>query len=63
MYALTRCGRPEPPAGIKIGAVRAEHSLVYVWRKPATNKDKTHPGGDLPRQGRCCVSDAAPLDQ
>lgn len=31
---------------IKITAVRAEHSSVYVWRNPATAKDETHVGGE-----------------
>jgi L-ascorbate metabolism protein UlaG (beta-lactamase superfamily) len=33
-------------AGIKVTAVRAEHSSVYVWRNPATGKNETHPGGE-----------------
>ena len=35
----------EPVPGIKVTAVRAEHSSVYVWRNPATQKDETHLGG------------------
>ncbi|MES2399051.1 MAG: metal-dependent hydrolase [Pseudomonadota bacterium] len=31
---------------IKITAVKAEHSSVYVWRNPATAKDETHVGGE-----------------
>lgn len=32
--------------GIKITAVRAEHSSELVWRNPATDKDETHVGGE-----------------
>ncbi len=31
---------------IRITAVRAEHSSVYVWKNPATGKDETHVGGE-----------------
>ena len=31
---------------LKITAVRAEHSSVFVWRNPATSKDETHVGGE-----------------
>lgn len=31
---------------IKITAVRAEHSSLYVWRNPATNADEVHVGGE-----------------
>jgi L-ascorbate metabolism protein UlaG (beta-lactamase superfamily) len=31
---------------IKVTAVRAEHSSVYVWKNPTTNKDETHVGGE-----------------
>lgn len=39
-------GRLTPVAGIKVTLIHAEHSSVYVWRNPATNKDETHPGGE-----------------
>ncbi|MBI3532181.1 MAG: metal-dependent hydrolase [Burkholderiales bacterium] len=32
--------------GLKITAVKAEHSSVYVWKNPATGKDETHVGGE-----------------
>ncbi len=32
--------------GIRITAVRAEHSSVYVWKNPANGKDETHVGGE-----------------
>jgi L-ascorbate metabolism protein UlaG (beta-lactamase superfamily) len=31
---------------IKVTAVKAEHSSVYVWKNPVTNKDETHVGGE-----------------
>jgi L-ascorbate metabolism protein UlaG (beta-lactamase superfamily) len=37
---------PFGPAGVKITAVRAEHSSELSWKNPATNKDETHPGGE-----------------
>lgn len=43
---LNKGGTVEPAPGIKVTAVRAEHSSVYVWRNPATGKDETHPGGE-----------------
>lgn len=39
-------GRITPLPGIKVTATHAEHSSVYVWRNPATDKDETHPGGE-----------------
>lgn len=43
---LNKGGTVEAAPGIKITAVRAEHSSVLVWRNPATDKDETHPGGE-----------------
>jgi L-ascorbate metabolism protein UlaG (beta-lactamase superfamily) len=43
---MNKGGTVEPVPGIKVTAVRAEHSSVYVWRNPATGKDETHPGGE-----------------
>ena len=43
---MNKGGTVEPTAGIKVTAVRAEHSSIYVWRNPATGKDETHPGGE-----------------
>jgi L-ascorbate metabolism protein UlaG (beta-lactamase superfamily) len=43
---MNKGGTIEPAAGIKVTAVRAEHSSVYGWRNPATNKNETHPGGE-----------------
>lgn len=43
---LNKGGTVEAAPGIKITAVRAEHSSVLVWRNAATDKDETHPGGE-----------------
>lgn len=37
---------PFGAGGVKITAVRAEHSSELLWKNPATNKDETHPGGE-----------------
>jgi len=39
-------GTVKPAPGIKVTAVHAEHSSVYVWHNPATGKDETHPAGE-----------------
>jgi L-ascorbate metabolism protein UlaG (beta-lactamase superfamily) len=43
---FNKSGTIEPVPGIKVTMTRAEHSSVYVWRNPATDKDETHPGGE-----------------
>lgn len=43
---FNKSGRVVPAPGIKVTAVHAEHSSVFVWHNPATNKDETHPGGE-----------------
>ena len=43
---MNKGGAVEPVPSIKVTAVRAEHSSIYVWRNPASNKDETHPGGE-----------------
>jgi L-ascorbate metabolism protein UlaG (beta-lactamase superfamily) len=43
---MNKGGTVEPAPGIKVTAVHAEHSSVYVWRNPTSNKDETHPGGE-----------------
>jgi L-ascorbate metabolism protein UlaG (beta-lactamase superfamily) len=43
---MNKGGTVEAAPGIKITAVRAEHSSVLVWRNPATDKDETHAGGE-----------------
>lgn len=36
---------PDVP-GLKITAVRAEHSSLYVWKNPATHQNESHYGGE-----------------
>jgi L-ascorbate metabolism protein UlaG (beta-lactamase superfamily) len=43
---MNKGGPVEVAPGIRITAVHAEHSSVYVWRNPATDKDEAHPGGE-----------------
>jgi L-ascorbate metabolism protein UlaG (beta-lactamase superfamily) len=43
---FNKSGTVQPVAGIKVTAVRAEHSSVVVWRNPATGKDESHYGGE-----------------
>jgi L-ascorbate metabolism protein UlaG (beta-lactamase superfamily) len=38
-------GRVTPAPGIRVTAVHAEHSSVYVWNNPETKKAETHPAG------------------
>jgi L-ascorbate metabolism protein UlaG (beta-lactamase superfamily) len=39
-------GTIEGAPGVKVTAVRAEHSSVVNWRNPATEKDEVHYGGE-----------------
>lgn len=39
-------GRLTPLPGIHVTLTHADHSSVYVWHNPATDKDETHPGGE-----------------
>ncbi len=43
---FNKSGRVAPAPGVSVTATRAEHSSVYVWRNPVTDKDETHPGGE-----------------
>jgi L-ascorbate metabolism protein UlaG (beta-lactamase superfamily) len=43
---MNKGGTVSPAPGIRVTAVRAEHSSIYVWRNPATGRDETHPGGE-----------------
>ena len=39
-------GTINPLPGIKVTAVRAEHSSVLIWKNAATGKEETHVGGE-----------------
>ena len=43
---FNKSGTVEPTPGVKVTAVRAEHSSPLVWRNPATGKDESHAGGE-----------------
>jgi L-ascorbate metabolism protein UlaG (beta-lactamase superfamily) len=43
---MNKGGTISPFPGVKISAVRAEHSSTYVFRNPQTDKDESHPGGE-----------------
>lgn len=43
---FNKSGTVEPVAGVKVTAVRAEHSSPLVWRNANTGKDETHAGGE-----------------
>ncbi|HSB21779.1 MAG TPA: metal-dependent hydrolase [Burkholderiaceae bacterium] len=43
---MNKGGTIEPAAGVKVTAVHAEHSSIYVWYNPGTAKDEVHPGGE-----------------
>jgi L-ascorbate metabolism protein UlaG (beta-lactamase superfamily) len=43
---FNKSGTVTPVPGIKVTAVRAEHSSIVTWKNPATGKDEVHPGGE-----------------
>jgi L-ascorbate metabolism protein UlaG (beta-lactamase superfamily) len=43
---FNKSGTVTPAEGISVTAVRAEHSSVYAWTNPATQKTEIHPGGE-----------------
>jgi L-ascorbate metabolism protein UlaG (beta-lactamase superfamily) len=43
---FNKSGTVEPVPGIKVTAVKAEHSSVIIWRNPGTGKDESHVGGE-----------------
>ncbi len=43
---FNKSGTVQPVPGIKVTAVRAEHSSVVVWKNPASGKDEPHYGGE-----------------
>lgn len=43
---FNKSGTITPVPGIKVTAVRAEHSSIIVWKNPQTSKDEAHPGGE-----------------
>lgn len=46
LLRMNKGGTVEPVPGIKVTAVRAEHSSIFPWRNFVTGRDETHPGGE-----------------
>jgi L-ascorbate metabolism protein UlaG (beta-lactamase superfamily) len=45
-HRFNKSGYVTPLPGIKVTAVKAEHSSLLVWRNPATSKNESHPAGE-----------------
>jgi L-ascorbate metabolism protein UlaG (beta-lactamase superfamily) len=45
-HRFNKTGHVLPLPGIKVTAVKAEHSNLYVWKNPATEKLESHPAGE-----------------
>jgi L-ascorbate metabolism protein UlaG (beta-lactamase superfamily) len=45
-FRFNKSGSVNPAAGIKVTAVKAEHSSLLVWNNPATGKNESHPAGE-----------------
>lgn len=43
---FNKSGTIVPVPGIKVTAVRAEHSSIVVWKNPQTGKEEVYPGGE-----------------
>lgn len=45
-HRFNKTGMVEPVPGIRVTAVKAEHSSLLVWNNPATGKNESHPAGE-----------------
>ena len=45
-HRFNKSGHVTPLPGIKVTAVKAEHSSLLVWTNPATGKRESHPAGE-----------------
>jgi L-ascorbate metabolism protein UlaG (beta-lactamase superfamily) len=45
-HRFNKSGHVKPFPGIKVTAVKAEHSSLLVWTNPATGKPESHPAGE-----------------
>jgi L-ascorbate metabolism protein UlaG (beta-lactamase superfamily) len=45
-YRFNKSGTIKPLAGIKVTAVRADHSSLLVYKNPSTGKDESHAAGE-----------------
>ena len=43
---FNKSGYVSPVPNVKVTAVKAEHSSLYVWKNPATDKNESHPAGE-----------------
>ena len=45
-HRFNKSGSVTPLPGIKVTAVKAEHSSLLLWNNPATGKNEAHPAGE-----------------
>ncbi|MEI8402312.1 MAG: metal-dependent hydrolase [Alcaligenaceae bacterium] len=45
-HRFNKTGNVKPAPGIKVTAVKAEHSSLIVWNNPETKKNESHPAGE-----------------
>lgn len=45
-HRFNKSGVVKPLPGIKVTAVKAEHSSLLLWKNPATDKFESHPAGE-----------------
>jgi len=45
-HRFNKSGSVTPHPGIRVTAVKAEHSSLLVWNNPATGKNEAHPAGE-----------------
>jgi L-ascorbate metabolism protein UlaG (beta-lactamase superfamily) len=45
-HRFNKSGSVKPAPGIKVTAVKAEHSSLLVWKNPSTDKNESHPAGE-----------------
>jgi L-ascorbate metabolism protein UlaG (beta-lactamase superfamily) len=45
-HRFNKSGSVTPLPGIKVTAVKAEHSSLILWNNPATGKNEAHPAGE-----------------
>lgn len=45
-FRFNKSGSISPYPGIKVTAVKAEHSSLIVWNNPSTGKNESHPAGE-----------------
>lgn len=43
---FNKSGYVNPVPNVRVTAVKAEHSSLYVWKNPTTDKNESHPAGE-----------------